>query len=172
MYRPAIFGPFPTRDEIFAHRSMGAPTHLSRWLAKHGQEVEVLRLGVVGDSVYLISADGAAIPLPQSSRSAGQWLALHPETFFPTAIGEPSVTWHKRDIPKGVLGEVSKIHEELAELEDALEQDVRVMAQVEAADIVGAVGAFTQKHFGTSLLDLVKMSEVTARARGAHEHDQ
>lgn len=71
--------------------------------------------------------------------------------------------YHLRDIKKGILGEPSKIREELEELEDALEQDVKIMALVELSDIYGAVEAVALK-LGVTMKDLAKMSEVTKRA--------
>lgn len=71
--------------------------------------------------------------------------------------------YHLRDIKKGILGEPSKIREELEELEDALEQDVKIMALVELSDIYGAVEAVALK-LGVTMEDLAKMSEVTKRA--------
>lgn len=71
--------------------------------------------------------------------------------------------YHKRVITKGVLGEPSKIREELEELEDALEQDVKIMALVELSDLYGAVKAVASK-LGVTMEDLVAMHTVTERA--------
>ena len=71
--------------------------------------------------------------------------------------------YHIKQIKKGVLGEVSKIREELEELEDALEQDCKIMAVVEMSDLYGALKALAEKY-GYSIYDLAKMSEITARA--------
>lgn len=73
--------------------------------------------------------------------------------------------YHLRDIPKGVLGEVSKIREELEELEDAWDQDVKILQLVELSDLLGAVTAFLEKHHpGTQICDLLDMRDVTRRA--------
>lgn len=62
--------------------------------------------------------------------------------------------FHKRNITKGIYGQLSKIREELEEAEDALEQKQTVMLLVELADIVGACGGVAQ-HFNVTLDDLV-----------------
>ncbi|AXQ69170.1 hypothetical protein HOU02_gp555 [Caulobacter phage CcrBL9] len=73
--------------------------------------------------------------------------------------------YHVRLIPKGVLGEVSKIKEEFAEFEDAMEQGSLIMALVELSDMQGAIKAWLAKHApGVSLDDLNTMSLITERA--------
>ncbi len=72
--------------------------------------------------------------------------------------------YHLREIaPKGAYGEPSKIHEELDELEEALEQDNRILALVELSDIYGALEAVAER-LGTNMADLQKMSAATKRA--------
>lgn len=73
--------------------------------------------------------------------------------------------YHIREIKKGVLGETSKIREELCELEDALDQDNRILAAVEMSDLYGALRLCAMKH-GFSMEDLAKMSDATHRAFG------
>lgn len=76
--------------------------------------------------------------------------------------------YHLRHIPKGILGQPSKIREELEELEDASIQGNRILQLVELSDIVGAV-----KHFagtvGTTLEECVAMADATERAFTAGE---
>jgi len=73
--------------------------------------------------------------------------------------------YHLSSIPKGVLGESSKILEELLELQDAEAQEAKVMALVELSDLVGAVEHYLHHHFpDITLSDLVKMSTITKRA--------
>lgn len=73
--------------------------------------------------------------------------------------------YHLVTIPKGVLGETSKIAEELAELEDAQAQMDRIMMLVELADLYGAVELFLEKHFpAMSMEDLQRFSATTRRA--------
>lgn len=73
--------------------------------------------------------------------------------------------YHLAVIEKGILGELSKIEEELAELKDARAQGVRIMELVELSDLIGAVEAYLEKnHPDTTIIDLMKMSDVTKRA--------
>lgn len=71
--------------------------------------------------------------------------------------------YHLREIAKGKLGEVSKIREELEELEDALEQGIEIMALVEMSDLYGALEALAQSK-GKTMDDLKRMSDATRRA--------
>jgi uncharacterized NAD-dependent epimerase/dehydratase family protein len=73
------------------------------------------------------------------------------------------VGYHIRVITKGTLGDVSKIREELEELEDALEQGANIMASNEMSDLYGAIEALAEK-MGSSMKDIKKMSKITKRA--------
>ncbi len=73
--------------------------------------------------------------------------------------------YHIKDIEKGVLGEASKIREETEEFLDALDQESSVMALVELSDLIGAIHAYLRKHHPSIKIDdLIKMSDITARA--------
>lgn len=73
--------------------------------------------------------------------------------------------YHKKVIPKGEVGELSKIYEELLEAYEAQNQGVSIMTLVELSDLVGAVERFLEKHYpGFTLADLTAMSNVTKRA--------
>lgn len=73
--------------------------------------------------------------------------------------------YHLREIDKGVLGEASKVREEVEEFLDAVDQGVSIMALVELSDLIGAVQAYLEVHHpSVSLQDLIAMSNVTARA--------
>lgn len=73
--------------------------------------------------------------------------------------------YHLHDIQKGVLGEASKIKEEIDEFLDAEAQGVRIMSLVELADAYGAISAFLeQNHPSITMDDLSEMSRVTRRA--------
>lgn len=75
------------------------------------------------------------------------------------------IGYHLKDIPKGVLGEISKIVEEVAELQDAFDQRIKVLEICELSDIVGAINAFLEKHHpNISFEDLISMSKITERA--------
>ena len=73
--------------------------------------------------------------------------------------------YHIREIEKGVVGELSKIYEEVEEIKDAAEQGVEIMLLVELSDMIGATDLYLKKyHPSITIQDLLKMSEVTQRA--------
>jgi hypothetical protein len=73
--------------------------------------------------------------------------------------------YHIKDIPKGVLGESSKILEEVLELQDAEEQNCKIMQLLELSDVIGAIRMYLVDNFpGTDLDDLIIMNDITARA--------
>jgi hypothetical protein len=73
--------------------------------------------------------------------------------------------YHLREIPKGIIGESSKLLEEILELQDAELQDASIMALVELSDLVGAIQHYLEKHHAsTSIEDLIIMSKITRRA--------
>lgn len=74
------------------------------------------------------------------------------------------MSYHIRNIERGEFGEASKIREEFEEFEDSMEQDNPVMGLVELADMIGAIEAFTLKHYNVSLDDLLVMKDATKRA--------
>lgn len=73
------------------------------------------------------------------------------------------MTYHIKEIKKGVLGEASKIQEELDELNDAIDQDVKIMVHLEMSDLYGALESMAEKQ-GLTMSDLKRMSDVTKRA--------
>ena len=73
--------------------------------------------------------------------------------------------YHISSIPKGELGELSKVHEELLEALDAEAQGAELMVLQELSDMVGAVSAYLTKHHPSlSLKDLEVMAKITERA--------
>lgn len=81
------------------------------------------------------------------------------------ATQAPLPGYHLRQIERGVLGDPSKIREELDEFMDSIEQGVSIMALVELADLLGSVEAYLAKHHPSiALADLKAMSDVTKRA--------
>lgn len=75
------------------------------------------------------------------------------------------IGYHLTDIPKGVIGESSKIMEELLELQDAEKQECKIMALVELSDLIGAVKHYLERHHpGIDLYDLETMALITKRA--------
>ena len=71
--------------------------------------------------------------------------------------------YHIREIPRGELGKPSKLREELAELEDAVEQGVKILVHAELADLYGALQSVAQSY-GLTMKDLADMDRCTARA--------
>lgn len=73
--------------------------------------------------------------------------------------------YHITQIPKGTVGESSKLLEEVHELIDAEQQSSKIMALVELSDLIGAIELYLEKHHpDTKLEDLKKMSDITRRA--------
>lgn len=78
---------------------------------------------------------------------------------------QPIPGYHLTEIEKGILGEPSKIAEEVNEFMDAVKQGVDIMALVELSDLQGAIEAYLNKHHPSiSLQSLRDMAAVTARA--------
>jgi len=70
--------------------------------------------------------------------------------------------YHKREINKGVIGELSKVYEEVEEVKDAEDQQNTLMVLIELADVIGAIGMYLEKqHPSISIDDLLKMSKLT-----------
>ncbi len=75
------------------------------------------------------------------------------------------MSYHLTEIKKGILGELSKIQEELDEAIDSESQGSKIMILNELSDLVGAVEAYLEKHHKDfSLEDLISMSKITKRA--------
>lgn len=77
-----------------------------------------------------------------------------------------TIGYHLTRIPKGTLGEISKVQEELSEIIDALNQDNKVMALIELSDLIGAIKAFIIKNYNNSITiqDLERMADATKRS--------
>jgi hypothetical protein len=71
--------------------------------------------------------------------------------------------YHTVEIAKGVLGESSKIQEELDELRDAERQKVKILIQCELADLYGAL-EHCARSYGLSMDDLKQMAHLTEEA--------
>lgn len=80
--------------------------------------------------------------------------------------------YHITEIPKGDYGEISKIKEEVLELEDAAIQGVHLMVLMELSDLYGAMEGYLKKHYkDVTMADIEKMSQVTQRAfRNGHRN--
>lgn len=80
-----------------------------------------------------------------------------------TQIKNPG--YHLTAIPKGVLGESSKILEEVFEFIDAEKQGCRIMILIELSDMIGAVELYLKKNIpDIKISDLERMSAITQRA--------
>lgn len=80
-------------------------------------------------------------------------------------MAEKSPGYHLAEIPRGELGESSKILEEVLELQDAEQQEAKIMQLVELSDIIGSIALYLEKHHpSTSIDDLIIMSRITKRA--------
>ena len=71
--------------------------------------------------------------------------------------------YHKKPIPKGEYGDISKVKEEVEEYIDATEQGVIIMQLTELADIYGALEAVARNH-NLLMEDLRRMNELTKEA--------
>jgi hypothetical protein len=77
----------------------------------------------------------------------------------------PKPGYHLTEIPKGVLGQSSKILEEVLELIDAEKQGAKVMADVELSDLYGAIRHYLAANRpGTTMRDLEIFADITERA--------
>lgn len=74
------------------------------------------------------------------------------------------MSYHKTHIEKGILGEFSKIQEEINELIDAIEQEDKILQICELTDLIGAIESFSETKFNLSLSDLIKFSNKTKNA--------
>lgn len=72
--------------------------------------------------------------------------------------------YHLQKIDKGILGDFSKIREELEEAMDAQAQDCVIMELVELSDMYGAIEAYLQHRYNMTMNDLKIMSDITKRA--------
>lgn len=71
--------------------------------------------------------------------------------------------YHTREIPKGKIGQSSKIREELEELEDAVDQGCKILVACELSDLYGALEEMARK-WSFTMNDLKAMSDLTKRA--------
>lgn len=72
--------------------------------------------------------------------------------------------YHKREITKGIIGEFSKIREEVEELFDAAEQNNNILVLCELTDLIGAIESFAENKFKITITDLINFSNLTKEA--------
>jgi hypothetical protein len=91
---------------------------------------------------------------------------------YGTGIAEPRFSqilskiptgYHLSKIPRGVLGEFSKIEEEFEELKDSIKQKNKVLSICELADLLGSIELFAQ-NYSLTLGDIIKMKDLTEKA--------
>lgn len=72
--------------------------------------------------------------------------------------------YHTTEIPKGKIGEASKITEEYHEFMDAVQQDNKILQLVELSDLIGAIDLYAQSKWKIGIYDIVKMTRATQSA--------
>lgn len=73
------------------------------------------------------------------------------------------MSYHTRDIEKGIIGEFSKIKEEFEEAEDAFKQGDSILTICELSDMVGAIEEYI-KRWNLDLISLKQFSDKTKSA--------
>ncbi len=73
------------------------------------------------------------------------------------------MSYHTRDIEKGIIGEFSKIKEEFEEAEDAVKQGDSILTICELSDMVGAIEEYI-KRWNLDLISLKQFSDKTKSA--------
>lgn len=73
------------------------------------------------------------------------------------------MSYHKKEISRGVYGEFSKVVEEFEELSDAFEQKDVILQLVEISDLLGAIEGYLES-FGVTLGDAISFSNKTKEA--------
>ncbi len=71
--------------------------------------------------------------------------------------------YHLTYFPKGKLGTISKIEEELNELKDAELQNSKIMITIELSDLYGAIKEYSN-NYNITMEDLKIFSNITKRA--------
>lgn len=69
---------------------------------------------------------------------------------------------HLTEIIKGEYGKVSKIREELSELDDAIAQNSRILAIIELSDLYGALEGVIE-GMGMTMEDLKTFSDIVKK---------
>jgi len=72
--------------------------------------------------------------------------------------------YHLVPIRKGILGEISKIQEELDELKDAENQNNKILIHIELADLYGALEFYCESH-DLTMDDLKNFSDLTKKVK-------
>lgn len=149
-----------------AGSSYDFPDHLFHRTCTEGAITVLDRGPTVKDFAHVIMPEEGSLTCPFSAnKPLSRVWDMVAETIETTTGRPANPGYHLRAIAKGKLGEASKIVEEAAEFEEALEQGVDLMAILELADMMGAVEAYLAKHHPSlSLDDLMRMKDATKRA--------
>jgi hypothetical protein len=94
---------------------------------------------------------------------------------YATGVAEPRLSkvlsknnkpgYHNSFIPKGQLGEFSKIQEEFEEFKETVLNDNKVTSLCELSDMIGAIELYLNNKFpGVKIDDLIKMKDLNRRA--------
>lgn len=79
-------------------------------------------------------------------------------------MGDKKPGYHWKNIPKGTVGQFSKITEEFHEALDAWNQGSKIMIALELSDLYGAMESYVETELNLTMRDLETMSEITRRA--------
>jgi len=155
--------------------TMAAGSHYA--FSEHGfhrirarKAVTLLTRGpVVKDHARVIRPSGTASACPFSRTIPEDKLWGYIEDLLSEGRGQrPRLEkpgYHLVEIPKGELGEPSKIVEEAMEFADAISQQASIMGLVELSDLYGAVEAYLERHHPSIDISQIKaMSDITRRA--------
>lgn len=93
---------------------------------------------------------------------------------YGTGVAEPRLSYclskipkgyHNNTIFKGKLGYLSKIKEELEELEDAINQKNKILTLIELSDLYGSIEGFLQNNYpNITMIDIANMTNLTKRS--------
>jgi hypothetical protein len=84
---------------------------------------------------------------------------------FETADKVEKPGYHITEIPKGPVGTLNKVLEEVCEAIDSQEQGAKVMVYLELSDAIGAIQEYLlEQQTDLTIYDLIAMSDVTRRA--------
>jgi hypothetical protein len=72
--------------------------------------------------------------------------------------------YHLQEIPRGKIGEVSKITEEYEEFMDAIKQNSPILQLVELSDLIGAIDLYAQNKYKIGIFEIIKMTRATQSA--------
>lgn len=74
---------------------------------------------------------------------------------------QDNIFQHKVPVVKGILGDLSKIQEELDELKDAVAQHNNIIIYTELADLYGAIEMFVNEHCPRiTMMDIIDAAKI------------